>query len=143
MTDLPQQPVPDVSTPQPAVQAPVATPVGYSGGSKEIEGAFISPEVPLKAVGQEAVLPKEVVSAGVKVQPQAVPLPPQVANMGVQSVGANVPPQPTNGSTITLPLSDAQIAQALHESVTSSIRWLAEWCTRRIKMVHSKINPKL
>lgn len=142
MTDLPQQPVPDVSASQPAVQAPIPTPVGYSGGSKEAEGAFISPEVPLRAVGQEAVLPKEVVSAGVKVQPQSVPLPQQVANMGVQSVGANVPPQPTDGNTITLPLSDAQIAQALHESVTSSIRWLAEWCTRRIKIMHQAVKRK-
>jgi hypothetical protein len=141
MTDLPQQPISDVSNPPSAVPS-VSPQATYSGSNKEAEGSIVSPELPLKATSQETVLPKEVESLGVKVQPTTVPLPPQVAQAGVQSVNANVPQDPTNGSTISLPLTDAQIAQALHESVTSSVRWLAEWCVRQIKMVHEKIKKK-
>lgn len=143
MTDLPQQPNshdPNQSQPAGSHVPPAPPPhISYSGGGKETEGVFSSSELPLKAVGQEVMLPKEVLSAGVKTQPTTVPLPPQIANLGVAAVGSNVPPTPTSGSTVTLPLTDAQIAAALHESVTSSIRWLAEWCTRRIKMMHEKV----
>jgi hypothetical protein len=142
MTDLPQQPVSQDQS-QPSQPVPPSSPAGYSGSSKEIEGSHIvSPELPLKAVGQEVVIPKEVEQAGVKVHPTTVPLPPQITQTGVQSVGANVPIAPTSGSTVVLPLNDTQIAQALHESVTSSIRWLAEWCVRQIKIIHGKLKTK-
>lgn len=135
MTDLPQQSN-SAPTPPPAQPSVISS----SGGNKEGEGIRIaSPEMPLKGVGQEVTLPKEVQQAGVQVRPTTVPLPPQMQQIGVQSVGANVPTQPTNGSSITLPLTDEQIAQVLHQSVGESIRWLAEWCKRQILIVHAKV----
>lgn len=97
---------------------------------------------PIQGIGQDIQLPKEIESAGVKVTPQTIPLPPQIAQAGVQAVGANVPVpnQPTH--SIHLPLTDEQIARALQENIRQSIRWLAEWCVRKIKIVHANVVRK-
>jgi hypothetical protein len=85
------------------------------------------------ASGKEVAIPKEVAAAGVKVHPTTIPIPPPVAQMGVKPAGANIPVQTT--STVALPLSDTEIAVGLHQSITNSLRWLAEWCIRRMKQV--------
>ena len=103
-------------------------------GSKEIVGGSINPQEGLRdATGKEVEIPKEVAAVGVKVRPTTIPIPPAVAKMGVKPAGQNIPVQTT--STIVLPLSDSQIASGLHESITSSLRWLTEWCIRRLKQV--------
>lgn len=83
---------------------------------------------------QEIELPKEVASVGVKAQPTTVQLPSNVQNLGVQTVGQSGPAG--QATTVVLPLTDDQIAQGLHQGITSSFRWLAEWCIRRLKQVH-------
>lgn len=143
MTDLPNQSNPAPSDDTAVVSPPQPPPVMISTGGKEGEGGLIpAPELPLKPVGQEVVLPKEVSQAGVSVTPQTVVLPPPVVSQGVQSVGANVPPHPTNGSTVTLPLTEEQMTKALKESVQESVRWLAEWCVRQIKKMHMSWNEQ-
>lgn len=117
-------------------QQPVAS-VSYGG--KEGEVFPVSAEFPLKAVGQEVELPKEVQSIGVQVQPTTVDLPQVVSDQGVQSVGHNVPVAPTRGTSITLPLTDNQIELALKKNTKHSIRWLAEWCIYQIKKMHEGV----
>lgn len=106
---------------------------------KEVEAGSLGFEQPVvkDVSGQEIELPKEVVSAGVKVQPTTVQLPQVVTQMGVQTVGQAVVPQP---ATTPLPLTDDQIALGLKQSVASSWRWLAEWCIRKLKQLHNKIH---
>ena len=105
-----------------------------SSGNKEVVGGSVNPPEGLRdATGIEVAIPKEVAAVGVKVRPTTIPIPPAVANMGVKPAGQNIPVQTT--STIVLPLSDSQIASGLHESITSSLRWLTEWCIRRLKQV--------
>ena len=122
---------------------PTNTPIIQSGtdvGSigKEIEGGVGLSEAGLHDVsGQEMELPKEVAAVGVKVQPTTVTIPQPVAQMGVISAGTNVPAQPA--PAVALPLTDDQIAVGLKASITSSIRWLAEWCVLRLKQLHKKI----
>lgn len=102
---------------------------------KEVEaapGAGVE-VVTLKDVGREAPLPQEVSGAGVKIHPTSINLPQPVAQMGVTAVGQSTPPPAV---TVTLPLSDDEIAQGLHQSITSSWRWLAEWCVRKLKQLH-------
>lgn len=41
--------------------------------------------------------------------------------------------------TISLPLTDDEVEFGLAQKVTESIRWLAEWCLRLIKITHGKI----
>jgi hypothetical protein len=120
---------------------PTVSSISYGG--KEGESFSISPaELPLKGVGIEVDLPKEVQAVGVQVHPTTVQVPTIVASQGVQSVGQNVPVTPTSGSSISLPLTNDQIELALKKNTTQSIRWLAEWCVFQIKKMHEKIGQK-
>lgn len=117
-------------------QQPVAQVISPSL-SPEQEGMTIgSPEIALKDVGIEMELPKEVEAVGIKVQPTTVTIPTNVQKMGVQPAGNQVP-LPT--TTIVLPLTNDQITVGLHQSITSSFRWLAEWCVRKLKQLHTSI----
>ncbi|HCS79398.1 TPA: hypothetical protein DIV55_06725 [Patescibacteria group bacterium] len=134
--------LPDSASPA-GTNNPTNTPIIQSGTgvgsiSKEIEGGVGLSEAGLHDVsGQEMELPKEVAAVGVKVQPTTVTIPQPVAQMGVISAGTNVPAQPA--PAVALPLTDDQIAVGLKASITSSIRWLAEWCVLRLKQLHKKI----
>lgn len=113
-------------------------PLRSSGVSinKEVEvgGIYEGESLALKDVGtKEFELPKEVASVGVKTQPTTVQIPPNVTDFGVKPAGLSVPVG--TGQSITLPLTDAQIAEGLKQSITSSWRWLAVWCERKIKQV--------
>lgn len=149
MNDLPD-PAQPTSSPQ-GVSKPMQIPEAPSSGalssgsisSKEIEvGGVSSGETfPLKDVGtKEFELPKEVTSAGVKIQPTTVQIPPKVSDLGVKPAGSSVPVG--TGQSITLPLTDAQIAEGLKQSITSSWRWLAVWCERKVKQVFRIQNEK-
>ncbi len=117
-------------------QKSVSVPVGgISIGGKEKESiGGLGGELPLTAIGQEVELPKEVTSAGVSVHPTNIPIPPKVSQMGVKPLGQNVFATPS-AAGITLPLTDDQIAQGMRQSATTSWRWLAEWCKRRIMQI--------
>lgn len=140
MNDLPTPASPGnnpISTNDPINQAKtVANVSGNIGSSKEKEGISLGGlETGLRDVsGQEMELPKEVSAVGVKIKPTAIPIPPKVSQMGVKPAGPNVPLG--TGATVTLPLTDDQIAAGLHQSLTSSWRWLAEWCRRRLLQLH-------
>lgn len=43
-------------------------------------------------------------------------------------------------STITLPVTKNQFAFGLTQKVTESVRWLAEWCWRLIKIFGEKVS---
>lgn len=123
MNDLPIQDPPQAT----------ATPTG----NKEVVGGIDKPEELRDARGQEVELPKEVVSAGVRVHPTSIPIPAPLAQMGVQPAGKNIVPAQTVKPV--LPLTDDQIAQGLRQMITSSWLWLAHWCVRQLKKVHIRI----
>ena len=79
-------------------------------------------------------LAPELEAAGVEKLSETIELPPDIAGMGVQTVG---PSQPvTTTQTTSLPLTDDQIVQGLHVKIALSLRWLAQWCIRQLKVVH-------
>lgn len=87
-------------------------------------------------VDRELSLPHEVAHAGIRMRSDTVTVPKTVAQLGV-TVVSQPPVAATNVATgIVLPLNDEQIAQGLHQSITSSFRWLAEWCEKRLKEFH-------
>lgn len=115
---------------------PLPTPI-----AKEIEGTIEMADLGLTPSSPELNLPKEVRAVGVSAHPTIVPIPPAVSQMGVKATGSNVPA--TQAATIALPLTDDQIAVGLKKSVKVSFRWLAEWCVRKLKQLHSIMkNPK-
>lgn len=112
-------------------------PIGSTGLGKEVDSTVTIGETIKDISPREIELPKEVASAGVKVHPTTVTVPPKVSQYGVKPIGPNQPVAPT--ATVQLPLTDDQIAQGLKASITSSWRWLAEWCVRKLKQLHRKI----
>jgi len=127
MSDLPNNGI-TISFPQdPTPQATGGIAVGKEG---EITP---SQEQSVQEITKEIELPKEIVAAGVKKQPTVVHLPPSVQRMGVKPTGVNT--QFGNGQTVTLPLTQPQIAQGLQQSIADSWRWLAVWCIRKLKQL--------
>lgn len=129
MTDLPDP------SQQPAQSSPQATDVTATPtGNKEMVGGVELPESAQHAGSAEVGLPKEVVSAGVRIQPTSIPIPAPLAQMGVAAAGKNVlPPQAV---TAALPLTDDKIAEGLRQTITSSWLWLAHWCLKKLKQFH-------
>ena len=121
--------------PDPPVPTP--TPTATPSGNKEAVGGIDKPEGLQDATGQEMELPKEVASAGVRIQPASIPIPMPVAQMGVKPAGNNVPVQTV--PSVALPLTDDQIAAGLRVSIVSSWRWLSEWCVKRLKQLRVAI----
>ena len=113
-----------------STQKTIISPTGSFGKEQE-RGTIGSSESALQDLGKEMDLPKEVVSAGVRTQPITVSIPPPVSNLGVKVTVTQIPMVKTN--SVALPLSDVQIAEGLHTNITSSIRWLAEWCRYKLK----------
>lgn len=125
----------DPSAQQAQAPAPPVIPTSGGGISKEVETGKSVAETPrLKEIGVEAPLAPEVAGAGVKLRPTTVTIPPKVSQMGVGVLGQTKVPQ---SRAVALPLTDVQIAQGLTQSVSSSWRWLAEWCRRRLKQLQS------
>lgn len=98
-----------------------------------VTGAVEAP--PMAEVGKDTELSPEVRMAGVSMKSDTIELPHLVQKMGVSAVGPAAPPA-SQVAAITLPLTDDQIAQGLHQSLLSSWRWLAEWCERQLKQAH-------
>jgi hypothetical protein len=46
--------------------------------------------------------------------------------------------QPSNFKVV-LPMTQDEVNKGLHHKVLDSVRWLAEWCTRMIKMFGNKV----
>jgi hypothetical protein len=109
------------------------------GGSKESEGVIVSQELPVQPAVLEYDLPKEVETVGVSKTPTTVSLPQIAQQQGVESVGHNVPLTPTSGASITLPLTEEQIQNAMKTSSKKSIRWLAEWCVYQVRKVWNHV----
>ena len=129
MDDLPN--TSGITANQPAA---VSSAVGST--AKEVLPPSAPPESPIfSEVGKETELPAEVKRAGVMMRSDSVTLPIPVQKMGVTPVIAQQT-APAAAQTVTLPLSDDQIALGLHQSIVSSWRWLAEWCNRQLKHAH-------
>ena len=109
----------------------VAQPIVGSTHKEEL----ISQDQPLiEEINPDVEMTAELIQAGVQKRSETIDLPPDVASLGVSGTGP-AQPLPTT-VTIQLPLSDEQIETGLHAKLTSSIRWLAEWCIFRLKKLH-------
>ncbi|MEK7073763.1 MAG: hypothetical protein AAB960_00350 [Patescibacteria group bacterium] len=130
--------LPNTSSPQGTPPIPVAIPPPVAGSMAKEVAPLMSgtPEAPtLIEVGKDVELPPEVAKAGVRMSSDSVILPKLVQQMGVRAVDPAKPEMvlpPVNN----LPISDEQIAKGLHQSIMTSWRWLAQWCTRQLQQAH-------
>jgi len=51
-------------------------------------------------------------------------------------------PTKNQNAKVTLPLTEDQIQKGLHHQVWESIRWLAEWCMRQVKILKDRVGYK-
>lgn len=123
--------LPDTGTIVSSIPTPPQA-VSSVGKEKEIISTPSS-ESPLKELGKEMELPKEVTAAGVSMRPTVVSIPPPVQKLGVKPAGQNI--TGVAPGHISMVLTDEQIANGLHESISSSFRWLAEWCRHKLKVL--------
>lgn len=116
----------------PAAGAPLAT----GSMAKEVAPLpSVTAETPTRTeIGKEDELSAEVTKAGVRMSTETIELPKLVQQMGVTSVSPQA--QAAVVPAITLPLSDEQIANGLHQSIMTSWRWLSEWCKRQLQQAH-------
>ena len=64
-----------------------------------------------------------------------IDLPQPITDDQGQVVADDVSPKKVK---IELPLTEAGMASGLHYKITTSFRWLAEWCQRLVKITHGK-----
>lgn len=96
-------------------------------------------------VSKEVELPTEVKEAGVEHLHGSIELPPDIKKLGVSASGVQTQVQPP-AVTVTLPIQDDKIFDGSKAPVTSSIKWLATWCLKRLKFAHlilKKIHGKI
>jgi hypothetical protein len=106
-------------------------------GGKEMEATARVAAETVSEISTEIEIPHEVVSIGVVQTAETIELPPDVKNLGMTQVGAATPVTPAAAVTpVTLPLSDAQVVTGLSANVSLAIRWLAVWCTKKLKKAH-------
>ena len=106
-----------------------------SSGNKESEaiGSGLSME---EIQLPEAVVSDELKDAGVVVHPDAPDIPLDLAQLGVQPSGPTQAFIPPSLPQVKLPLPDEEVEKGLHEQMTSSLRWLAQWCIRQLQLAH-------
>lgn len=122
-------------------QLPKTTPLS-SAGSPEARAGIATGEKP---VVPEKETPKE---SGPEVKDyltkletgEEIQLPQPVTDDSGQPILSSAAPQQV---TVTLPLTDDEMKLALHQKIISSIRWLAEWCLRLVKITRGKITYRL
>lgn len=125
-------------------------PFSPSGGGKEHIETSVNNN--LAESGVENVV--EVVDADAKVEVEkkpelagyveevekAVELPTTVMDDYTGQVLLN--PAKKEAKIVELPLTEDQVVQGLHMQVYDSLRWMAEWCVRQIKLLHGRVKYK-
>lgn len=100
--------------------------------SKELEPIIGNVETTIKErLGSQEEIDPEI-RPYVKVHPKSIDVDEGLSRLGVK-------PQPqdlTLEPEIALPLTDAKIIEGMHKPITSSWRWLAEFCMRLLRHIH-------
>lgn len=108
--------------------------VAQSVGSTNKETLVTSEQPPIEEIASDVELSPELEEAGVLKRSETIDLPLDVTNLGVTGTGHAQPL--STADTIQLPLDDQQIITGRKAKLTSSWRWLAEWCLFRLKKAH-------
>lgn len=105
--------------------------------SKEQEPRVVAETEGVKEVSTEIEIPPEIEKTGITIRKETVEIPPDVAKLGLKPSGTSIPMatgKPT--SAVVLPIADSQVLEGIHAKISTAIRWLAEWCLRKLKKAH-------
>ena len=96
-------------------------------------------ETHLEEVERALELTAEVKRAGVEHIREEIKLTPQARSVGIEEAAEIIPVSAPQTGVVNLPLTDDQIQKALHQKITESILWLANWCLRQLQLLHHKL----
>lgn len=131
--DAQQKPftVPPVSQPPDSLNTVASSGAGMA---KEFEPRVNSEESAAQEMMTDIELEPDVEQAGVTKMSETIEIPPDLKKMGVQTMGSTA--VFASNASLKLPLTDDQIVTGLHSQVLMSLRWLSEWCIKRLKIAH-------
>jgi hypothetical protein len=111
--------------------------VGMPAGAKE-KGAGVQEKTPVTEYTRRVDLEPEVEGWLEKLEKEEAQLQQPVVDDKGQVVLDDAQKK-KKGFKVVLPLSKDEVEKGLHHKVIDSLRWLAEWCTRMIKMFGNKV----
>ncbi len=126
MSDLPND---DQKQPPITPSAPVGKERVDAGGSQEV--------TPMTEYTRNIDLEPEVEGWLEKLEKEQTQLPQPVVDEKGQVILDDA--QKQAGFKVVLPLTKDEVEKGLHLKVIDSLRWLAEWCLRLIKMFGNKV----
>jgi len=102
---------------------------------KEAEPMTRPLEVPVLQEVVEHEPPQEV-REYVEAKPETVKIPPDVKKAGVEAVSV---PKFQTYADVKLPITDDKVIAAMHQPITSSVRWLATLALYLLRQAHLKL----
>lgn len=121
----------------------VAVGTGSSGlvaGKERVEVRGRQEVTPMTEYTRKVDLEPEVEGWLEKIEKEAAAVSPVVDDTSGQVVLDDS--QAQRDFKLVLPLTKSEVEKGLHHKILDSVRWLAEWCIRMIKMFGSKIAYK-
>lgn len=128
MTDLPSDNDQNKQSPQ----IPITPGVG-----KEREGK--QEETPMTEYTRNVDLEPEVEGWLEKVEKEDSRLPQPVTDDQTGQAVLDDSQQQQSGFKVILPMSKDEVEKGLHHKIIDSVRWLAEWCIRMVKMFGNRV----
>lgn len=116
--------------------------VGSSTGKERVEVAGKQEVTPMTEYTRKVDLEPEVESWLEKLEKEDSNLPKPVVDDKGQTVLDDTISKKKDKFKVVLPLTKEEVERGLHHKVVDSIRWLAEWCIKTIKMFHGKVAYK-
>lgn len=138
MTDLPQDDTTKLTSKSDGKKKPVSS---VPSGAKEI-GVGSQEVTPITEFTRQVDIEPEVEGWLEKLEKEDSKLQQSVTDDKTGQVVLDDSSAPQSNFKVVLPLTKDEVDKGLHHKVLDSVRWLAEWCIRMIKMFHEKVAYK-
>ncbi len=116
---------------------PVSPPVGTPAGKERVDASGVQEKTPITEYTRNVDLEPEVEGWLEKLEKEQTQLSQPVVDEKGQVVLDDA--QKQAGFKVVLPLTKDEVEKGLHLKVINSLRWLAEWCLRLVKMFGNKV----
>lgn len=116
--------------------------VGSSAGKERVEVVGKQEVTPMTEYTRKVDLEPEVESWLEKLEKEDSDLPKPVVDDKGKTVLDTTVSKKKDKFKVVLPLTREEVEKGMHRNVMDSVRWLAEWCIKTIKMFHGKVAYK-
>jgi hypothetical protein len=140
MADLPNDPTLPAATSglNDDQKQPLNSGISVPAGKERIDAGGTQEVTPVTEFTKQVDIEPEVEGWLEKLEKENAQLQQPVVNQQTGQVVLDNSQLPTSFKVV-LPLTKDEVEKGLHLKVVDSLRWLAEWCTRLVKMFGSKV----